>query len=472
MSLRRKTTHAIGWQLAARMTDRGLRFCASVFLARMLAPDDFGALAATLVISSAVETITYVGIDQAIAQSPRSADPRFLGSAFRISAFRGALLALLIYVSAPLVAWYFESEALLSLTRVIALSPLFVGLGNPWVHSERKELRFRAFSLAMVIGGIGQITTSILCARAGFGAISLAYGIVVNSAVTTAAGWLLVARRLDLRKDPTATLEFRVFARRAAGVPALIMLHLQAPALVLGRLAGLPVLGIYTLADRLCSLPSEIALPVFGTVLAPAYAQVRDDQVRLRSVWLRVLGGVPLIAIAPITAMVALDERVPTLVYGERYGSTPGLISALALVALLSTLTSCCGPLFWGIGRPDLDRMAVLLRVCVLAVTATLGALWFVAIGFALGVSVAYIAALMYCLPMARRMTNASWREIVRALAPAGFVGGVTLALDVLLTRAPWMSEVTSMWMCVLVGCVTMVTMMLCGLRLKRVANG
>ena len=287
------------------MTDRGLRFCASVFLARMLAPDDFGALAATLVISSAVETITYVGIDQAIAQSPRSADPRFLGSAFRISAFRGALLALLIYVSAPLVAWYFESDALLSLTRVIALSPLFVGLGNPWVHSERKELRFRAFSLAMVIGGIGQITTSILCARAGFGAISLAYGIVVNSAVTTAAGWLLVARRLDLRKDPTATLEFRVFARRAAGVPALIMLHLQAPALVLGRLAGLPVLGIYTLADRLCSLPSEIALPLgcaFAFTRVALHAHYASD----------VLAGLTLGMVCAIFTLTIWQRRYPS----------------------------------------------------------------------------------------------------------------------------------------------------------------
>ncbi len=467
----RKTTHAIGWQFAARMTDRGLRFGANVLLARMLAPGDFGALAATLVVSSVVESVSYLGIDQAIVQSSRSSDPQFLGTAFRISAFRGVLLALLIFACAPLVEWYFATPGLKDLTQVIALSPLCIGLSNPWIHSERKQLHFRPFSIAMVVGGLAQIVTALICAWRGMGAMSLAAGIVANSAVMTLVGWLLLPRPLILSTDLLASKEFRAFGARAAGIPALIMLHLQAPGLILGRMVGLPALGIYSLAEKLCSLPSEIALPVFGTVLAPAYAQVRDDQPELRRLWLRTMGGVMLLVVAPVTAMVALDERLPTLVYGARYGANAGLISVLGLVALLSTLTSCCGPLFWGVGQPNLDRRAVGLRVAVLAITATTGALYYGMIGFALGVSVAYVAALLYSLPTARRLTDAPWREVGRALAPAGLIGGVTLAINALIVGSHWFDTERGIVVVVLVGIVTAVTMVLSGRHVLRAAR-
>jgi O-antigen/teichoic acid export membrane protein len=156
MSLRAKTTRAATWQFAARLSDRGLRFVASVVLARMLAPSDFGALAAVMAVAGMVEALTYVGVDQAIAQSTRSGDPRFLGAALRITAVRGFLLSLGIFLAAPLIDWYFERDDLTTLVRIVAASSLFAGLANPWVHSERKELRLAPLSISLLAAGLVQ----------------------------------------------------------------------------------------------------------------------------------------------------------------------------------------------------------------------------------------------------------------------------------------------------------------------------
>ena len=134
--------------------------------------------------------------------------------------------------------------------------------------------------------------------------------------------------------DPGAAAELRGFAQRAAGVPFLIMLSNSAPSLVLGRIAGLDVLGIYSLAQRLCSLPSEIALPIFGTVLTPAYAGIRDDLARVRRIWVKTLTGVALLVMPIVAALVVLDERLPSVLYGEKYTGSPGLVSMIATAAL------------------------------------------------------------------------------------------------------------------------------------------
>ena len=151
MTLRSRTTSAALWQILARGADRGLRFLASLVLARLLAPEDFGLLAATMMVAGIVETLSYLGIDHAVIQSRRE-DARFLGTAFRVMAVRGAILAAVTAALAPVAAWYFEDPAVTAMVMLVALTPVATGLENPSMYIERKYLRFKPMSLAAIAG--------------------------------------------------------------------------------------------------------------------------------------------------------------------------------------------------------------------------------------------------------------------------------------------------------------------------------
>ena len=434
MTLRSRTTNAAIWQLLARGADRGLRFLASLVLARVLAPDDFGLLAATMMVAGIIETLAYLGIDQAVVQSGRSDDPRFLGAAFRVMVWRGAVLAACTAVLAPVAAWYFADPAMTAMVLIVAAMPLCAGLENPWMFVERKHLRFKPIAIATIAGAGAQVAVSVGGAYAGLGAKALALGFVASAAATTAAGWILRAKRLDLARDPAAHAELRGFAQRAAGVPFLIMLSSSAPSLILGRIAGLEVLGIFTLAQRLCSLPSEIALPLFGTVLTPAYAGIRGDLDRVRRVWLRTLAGVSLLVMPIVSAVVVLDERLPRVLYGEKYAGVPGLVSVIALIGLASSILACSGAMLWGLGRPEIDRRTLVLRVILIAALAP-GAAWYGgAVAFAASLVLAMTVGLVYCTHVARRLVSARRRDVLRAFVPGALAGGAVLALS-LVTR-------------------------------------
>jgi len=255
---------------------------------------------------------------------------------------------------------------------------------------------------------------------------------VASAAASTATGWLLVRRPIELGRDAEATKELAGFAGRAAGVPFLIMLSTSAPSLILGRIAGLDVLGIYSLAQRLCSLPTEIALPIFGTVLTPAYAGIKDDLDRVRRIWLKTLTGVAILVMPIVSGLVVLDERLPLVLYGEKYTGSSGLVSMIAVVGLVSSLSSCCGPMFWGLGRPQLDRWSIAIRLVVIAGLAPVAAWKGGATAFAGAVAVAHLAGLAYCLVVARRIVSARRREVLRALVPGAALGGAALALGAL----------------------------------------
>jgi len=472
MTLRRQTTSAALWQILARGADRGLRFAASLVLARLLAPADFGLLAATMMVAGIIETVSYLGIDQAVVQSGRGSEPRFLGAAFRVLALRGVVIAAVTAALSPVAAWYFESAALTPMVLLIALTPLLQGLENPWMFVERKHLRFRPIAIAAIAGAVAQVATSVGCALAGLGAMALALGFVASTLVSVATGWLLVPQRLDFARDPGAAAELRGFAQRAAGVPFLIMLSNSAPSLVLGRIAGLDVLGIYSLAQRLCSLPSEIALPIFGTVLTPAYAGIRDDLARVRRIWVKTLTGVALLVMPIVAALVVLDERLPSVLYGEKYTGSPGLVSMIALVSLVSSLTSCCGPMFWGLGRPEIDRRSLVIRVVCIAALAPIAAWQGGATMFAASIVLALAVGLVYCLHMARRLVEARRREVLRALVPGALLGGATLGVCAAMRMVFATRGIGDEVLVAVVLAVAAIAMLAAGVSIKRGAIG
>ncbi len=477
MSIGRQTLHGVSWQLLARGIDRGLRFASSLVLTRMLAPEAFGQIAATMIVIGFIESFSFVGIEQALIQSKRGDEPRFLGSTFKITAGRGAVIAMVVFLVAPIVAWYFEDPALSNMVRIVSIASLVRGFENPWIASARRALRFKAGAVTIMVGAAAQVSCAIAGAWFGLGATALALAFVASAAATSLAGWILIAQRLDFTRDEPAMAELRGFAAKAAGVPFLITLCGQVPALVLGRISGLGVLGVYGLANQLSSMPNEIALPVLGTVLTPAYAQIREDVPRLRAAWLRSLGGVAAL-IMPITAaVIVLDDALPTMLYGPRYAGAPGLMSLLALTAAISSITACCGAIFWAIGRPHIDRVSLLWRLGIMVTLGTLGAQMGGVIWFAAAVALAMLSSLIYCLPHARVATESSWREIARALLPAAIIGSASLVIASLVQWSmrhyyPERSTTSLTIEVLLMMLLALVAMSIIGLRLVRKKRG
>jgi O-antigen/teichoic acid export membrane protein len=436
MGLRRKATQALSWQVLARGADRGLRFLSSLLLARLLAPDDFGRLAGALFVASVVEAISFLGVEQAIIRSSRGADPRFLGTAFRVMAVRGVVVAAVVAACAPLSAWYFEDASLAGLSLIVALSPLVLGFANPWIASLRRELDFRAYSIAMTIGGVAQVGCAIALASLGLGAKALVIAIVANSATTVVAGWLLARRKLDFTADPEALSEIRGIAGKAAGMPFLLMLAMELPSAILGRVADLSTLGTYTLARRLCSLPTEVALPIFSSVLTPAYASIRDDPARLRRVWLVAVSGVALLTAPVVAGSVVLDDALPRLCYGSEYAGAPGVVSILGISAFVNAITACCGALFWGLGAPQRDRTQVGIRLATAVPLAIPAAYWRGALGVAAAVAISQLAGLVYSIVHARRLVDCDWRELVAAMRAPAIVTVASLSATLLANAA------------------------------------
>lgn len=431
-TLKTKVLKGFAWQGGGKLLERLVRFGVNILLARLLAPDDFGAFAALLLPLAAIDAVSYLASEPFIIHAKSGANPRFLSTAFTVNNIRGVLCAIGMLFIAPLFALYFDRPQLMPLFMLASIQPMLVGFESPGLYVLAKQLRFARIAIVRLGGALVGAVTALLWSLSDPSPLGLLVGQLVGVATATIGSWIVAPIWPAWGFDREVWSELRSFALKAVGTPLLIMLVNQAPALLLGRLDSLEALGIFSMNARLAELPVYLTLAVTGSVLIPTYSALQDDQDRLRRVWLKAWAGIAFLAVPLAVVFAWMGNALPQIVWGARYASDQPLMSILALCGLLSSLLAVTGPLFWGVGQPSIDRMMQAVRVVILFVCGVALTRAFQSEGLAWSLAIGLLAALLVACPSALKIVGGNYRQIGLASLP-GVAAGAVMATPLVL---------------------------------------
>jgi lipopolysaccharide exporter len=436
-SLARAAVSGVAWQGAAYLVGRGLTLAATVVLARLLAPEDFGVVAIALVFLTFAESAADLGIAQALVYFPR--DPRRSDAALAVCLLSALALAVTGVLAAPLVADFFNRPDVAPMFRVLSLSLLLVALRQVPDALLRRELRFGRRAVAEASRALVQGGVSIVLALGGLGAWALVWGYLAGNLTWCLATWALAGYRPSVyfwRPRRATTGPLLRYGMPAAGQGLLAALIFDVDYLVVGHFLGAEALGLYTLAFR---LPQMLVINVFFLISAvafPIFSRARDDPERLRSGYLRSLR---LEAAYGVGAGVALAVSAPMLVpvlFGPGWEGSVAPLQALGVYATFRALGFGAVDVYKAIGRPGLAAAVSLARLIVL-VPALIAATHFgiegvawaqaaLALGFA--VLMQGVACRILQLPV-RELWSAARPALAVALGVTAGIGAVRLAL-------------------------------------------
>ena len=97
-------------------------------------------MALILAVSMAFETITEVGIGEAIVQYEEAEDSRYLNGAWWLATSRGLVLYLIAFATSPLIGEFYQRADLVLMMRIIFLSLILNGLTSPRLSIAVKKL--------------------------------------------------------------------------------------------------------------------------------------------------------------------------------------------------------------------------------------------------------------------------------------------------------------------------------------------
>lgn len=353
------------WVLALRITDRLFSLARTVLLARLLAPNDFGLFGITMLALSAIETLSETGFYTALIQ--RNGDIRpYLDTAWTVQAIRGFVLAAILILLAPYVASFFNEPGAASLVRALALYEAFSGLINTGVIYFQKNLEFHKQFIYMFSGTLVNLLVAIPAALILRNAWALVFGLVAGQFMKMVVSYLVHPYRPRPRWERANTQELFSFGRWIFIGSVLGFLALNGHNIFVGKVLGAAALGLYQMAFMLSnSVVTEITC-IVSQVAFPTFCKLQNETKKLKKVFFMTFEIVSAIALPMTGGIIVLGPTFISLFLGERWIAMVPVMRFLALSGLVLSLTAVGGPLFWGVGKPNISFWMNAVRVTVM----------------------------------------------------------------------------------------------------------
>lgn len=454
----------VGWMSAERAVSQVIQLAASVALARLLVPDDFGLIAMAVAIGGLARAVGDFGVSTLVVQR-KSLDSEFLRAAFTASSTIFLGLAVVQVLLAPLGGLVMGDQRVVGVIVALALALPLQGLASFLQALLRRDL---AFSKVVKLNLLAVVVTSVVAcslAAKGFGVWSLVAAQIVAPASVALVAWRMTSFRmgLDFSAARRRSREIISFGKFATGNSIINYLVQNMDYLLIGRLLPTAQLGFYYFAFEKSRVLSRRVLDLYSSLALPVFSRLNQDSERIRRAYQSATTAA-LFFIAPLVAFLAFQARlVIPLVFGEKWLPSVVVFQILSIHVIVNALTSGIGSVLYAVGRPDISFRIVRWIVVPLGISYFAGARLAGIVGVAVAVAVVKSTFSLVKLGVCFRFLHWQWLPTLRSalvvIAGAVVAGLASLGLQGLSPPAnAWIQLVLAAVVYCLVFCLLQVT--------------
>lgn len=183
-SLKSKTISGLLWKFAERTGAQAITFILSIILARLLNPSDYGAVAILLVFITIADVFVNAGFGSALIQK-KDADNLDFSSVFYFSFLFSVFVYVVIYLTAPFVAGFYDMPILQPTLQVLALRIPVAAINSVQQAYVSRNMQFKKFFYSTLSGTAASAVVGIAMAYHGYGIWSLVGQYLSNAVVNT-----------------------------------------------------------------------------------------------------------------------------------------------------------------------------------------------------------------------------------------------------------------------------------------------
>ncbi len=358
------------WTVAGRTISMSLKFLTVPILARLLMPEEFGAIAASITIVIFLSMFGAMGIPSALV-THREDNGALWNQAFTYALIVGGLLAVVVAWGSGLISQWLGAADIWKVLAALSFLIPFNILGDISEAALTKRMQFDKLA-------IWQVASDVLGALAAIGAALVHWGVwalVAQQFVSAAirvAGNLFVAGIRPRPVWPLADIaEMGHFGSRVMFADLLLYFCIQGPVIIVTRLLGTSATGFFSVPNRFVELPNQIILSSLASVLFPSFAAMADQPRRLARALLRSAQLTTSLQAPVMFGLAAVAEQAMYVLFGERWIQAWPVFAILALSKGMMAPCGGFGSFLKGIGHATLLwrltalRAALIMGLCI-----------------------------------------------------------------------------------------------------------
>jgi len=341
---------SVRWIAVTQAVRLGSQMLSLIVLARLLPAQAYGLMAMAMTVTNLAFLFRDLGTMVAIIQRPRV--PQLLKSSlYWLNLGLALLLAVLLAALAwPIAAAYREPRLAAVLAGLALVFPLS-GLASVQQALLERESRFRLLARIETLAALGGMAAALAAAGGGLGVWSLVLQMLVTTALTSlqllhAAPW-----RPQRRCSWRALRLVLDFSGHFALFQLLGYVQRNADSMLIGRLFGSALLGLYAMAFKVVLFPLQHISGVASRALVPAMSRCQHQPDRLAELYLRASGMMALLTAPLMAGLYALREPFVLLALGPAWSAVIALTPWLAGFGLIQAQTAIPGSVLLAQGR-------------------------------------------------------------------------------------------------------------------------
>ena len=355
MKLTTQAVSGVRWTSISSVVNIGSETFRTVFMARFLAPDDFGLMAMVWIVIGLAQMYTDLGISAAIIHKQQTTKEQ-LSSLYWLNIFAGLAVFGIMWLLTPWIPLFFREPRLPPLLKAVAVVFIITPIGAQFEILLQKELSFRLLAIQEIISSIGCTVVAVVLAVAGFGV----WALVISFLVQLSLKALLLARIGFVRFRPA--FHFRRsdlkgyigFGFYQLGERSINFLSQRIDQILIGPLLGVRALGFYSFAFNMTGKPIWRINPILNRVAFPLFSKVQDEPDRLKRGYMKLIRLVTTINAPLLLGLAAVAPLLVPSVLGAKWTESIPLIQVMCLVSLLRCISNPIGSLQLAKGRADL----------------------------------------------------------------------------------------------------------------------
>ena len=374
-SLRRRVLDGIVWLTALRVFGQAISWTITVYVVRILSPQDYGLMAMSGLYVSFIALFNEVGLGTLIVQRKNltQEDISSIGSAILVF---NASLYVLSFLLAPIVAFLFNEPRLVEIIRVSSAALIIQSVGIVSYNLLSRQMAFDRRSQAEMIGALLGALSVLWLAIHGFGVWSLVFGNIVIDCVKNSLFVFFCPWRPKFAISPRKIKELLPFGSKVVLARFFWYFASRIDFMIAGRVLGKTQLGHYAIALQFASIPLDKIASIITQIALPAFSQVQDDHVALRRVFLKIVKFLAIISFPIFWGIFLLADYAIPLLLSDKWSDVILPLQILCVISGFRAIESMNAPLAFAIGRPDITMVNNLLMGAVLGLSFFIGSMY------------------------------------------------------------------------------------------------
>ena len=344
-SLAKLAKSGIKWSLVGQISAQVIALASNAILSRLVAPEYFGLIATLTIFLGLLKVVTNFGLGLSIIRKNR-VTRSYLNTGFWLNFGFDTLLCLVLFMSAPLIASFYDDTRLVLLCQIFAFTFFFGGLGMIPVTMLNKHLKFKSISIIQIASLTLSSALAIYTAYLGYTMWALVVQAVSAALFSGIFPYVFYRWTPRFNFSLENAKDYLSFGSPLLGDSVLNYFVRNLDSFLIGKFIGMDPLAFYNKSYQIMVLPVRQISGTLRNVFYPILSKQQKSDESLSVTYFSLIQMIAFLSFPMMVGVSLCSEEIILSLFGEGWRASIEPLRILAILGAVQPVASIAGLVF------------------------------------------------------------------------------------------------------------------------------